>query len=202
MVTEDPITKIWAKSYGIDCLNVNEAELLIFQNYDVNLFRLYNPYANDGDNFDPSTNILQNTIDTTLYSYSSVQDEPVTSNYRGKTTEEEIIEEDVAIKEEKEKDGLYQLMLLLVRKEMNLELVSLRRRNLEQLIMHQEDKGNYGDQDNSTKPILFYYNIKFCFWGRGHLGICIYCHFYLNKRKSVDDRTLSLRLTRIPGNKS
>ena len=148
MVTEDPITKIWAKSYGIDCLNVNEAELLIFQNYDVNLFRLYNPYANDGDNFDPSTNILQNTIDTTLYSYSSVQDEPVTSNYRGKTTEEEIIEEDVAIKEEKEKDGLYQLMLLLVRKEMNLELVLLRRRNLEQLIMHQEDKGNYGDQDN------------------------------------------------------
>lgn len=84
LVTEDPITKIWAKSYGIDCLNVNEAELLIFQNYDVNLFRLYNPYANDGDNFDPSTNILQNTIDTTLYSYSSVQDEPVTSNYRGK----------------------------------------------------------------------------------------------------------------------
>lgn len=84
LVTEDPITKIWAKSYGIDCLNVNEAELLIFQNYDVNLFRLYNPYANDGDDFDPSTNILQNTIDTTLYSYSSVQDEPVTLNYRGK----------------------------------------------------------------------------------------------------------------------
>ena len=59
MVTEDPITKIWAKSYGIDCLNVNEAELLIFQNYDVNLFRLYNPYANDGDDFDPSTNICK-----------------------------------------------------------------------------------------------------------------------------------------------
>ncbi|RCK55293.1 Nonsense-mediated decay protein 4 [Candida viswanathii] len=77
LVTEDSIAKIWAKSFGIDCVNVNEAELLIFQNYDVNLFRLYNPYANDKDNFDPSTSILQNTIDTTLYSYSTAhQDTP------------------------------------------------------------------------------------------------------------------------------
>ena len=76
LVTEDSIAKTWAKSFGIDCVNVNEAELLIFQNYDVNLFRLYNPYANDRDNFDPSTNILQNTIDTTLYSYSTAHQEP------------------------------------------------------------------------------------------------------------------------------
>ncbi|KAL6452480.1 NMD4 Nonsense-mediated decay protein 4 [Candida maltosa Xu316] len=77
LVTEDSITKIWAKSFGIDCLNVNEAELLIFQNYDVNSFKLYNPYANDKDNFDPRSDILQNTIDTTLYNYSTAHQDPV-----------------------------------------------------------------------------------------------------------------------------
>lgn len=84
LVTEDSIAKIWAKSFGIDCVNVNEAELLIFQNYDVNLFRLYDPYANDKDNFDPSTNILQNTIDTTLYSYSTAHQDPPKVNFKKK----------------------------------------------------------------------------------------------------------------------
>ena len=93
-------------------------------------------------------------------------------------------------------------MLLLVRKEMNLELVSLRRRNLEQLIMHQEDKGIMETRITQLNQFYFTITLNFCFLGRDHLGICIYCHFYLNKRKSVDDRTLSLRLTRIPGNKS
>ncbi|KAI5953988.1 NMD4 [Candida margitis] len=76
LVTEDPITKVWAKSFGIDCVNVNEAELLIFQNYDVNSFRIYNPFsANDG--FDPRNDVLQNKIDSTLYEYKTVkQEEP------------------------------------------------------------------------------------------------------------------------------
>lgn len=74
LVTEDPITKVWARSFGIDCVNVNEAELLIFQNYDVNSFKIYNPFsANDG--FDPSNDVLQNKIDSTLYEYRSVKQE-------------------------------------------------------------------------------------------------------------------------------
>ena len=92
LVTEDSIAKTWAKSFGIDCVNVNEAELLIFQNYDVNLFRLYNPYANDRDNFDPSTNILQNTIDTTLYSYSTAHQEPPKVEFK-KEEEKKDVEE-------------------------------------------------------------------------------------------------------------
>ncbi|KAG7195451.1 nonsense-mediated decay protein 4 [Scheffersomyces spartinae] len=72
LVTEDPITKTWAKSFGIDCLNVNEAELLLFQNYDVNSFSLYQPqksFTIDNEQFDISKEILQNTVDTSKYQY-------------------------------------------------------------------------------------------------------------------------------------
>lgn len=74
LVTEDPITKVWAKSFGIDCMNVNEAELLIFQSYDINQFQLYDPRHNfnaQDENHIPNS-ILQNTIDTTLYSYTKI----------------------------------------------------------------------------------------------------------------------------------
>ncbi|CAK9440341.1 uncharacterized protein LODBEIA_P44410 [Lodderomyces beijingensis] len=84
LVTEDPITKIWAKAYGIDCVNVNEAELLIFQNYDVNSFRVYNPFSSDENSFDPRSDILQNRIDTTSYSYYSVKQAPPRVGYRNK----------------------------------------------------------------------------------------------------------------------
>lgn len=75
LVTEDPITKIWIKSFGIDCLNVNDAELLIFKNYDVNQFNQpahLNFSLQDG--YDNSKNILQNTIDTTKYDYTNFHD--------------------------------------------------------------------------------------------------------------------------------
>ncbi|EGW33271.1 uncharacterized protein SPAPADRAFT_66253 [Spathaspora passalidarum NRRL Y-27907] len=88
LVTEDSIAKIWAKSFGIDCVNVNEAELLIFKSYDVNSFRIYNPHNNFSveEEFDPSSNILQNTIDTTLYSYTTVhEDAPNNKNSRGRS---------------------------------------------------------------------------------------------------------------------
>ncbi|KAG7665530.1 NMD4 [[Candida] subhashii] len=86
LVTEDPIAKIWAKSFGIDCLNVNEAELLLFQNYDVNSYHLYNPHNNflNEEEYDPSTNILQHTIDTTLYTYRDARQEPPTVKTRGR----------------------------------------------------------------------------------------------------------------------
>lgn len=75
LITENPITKIWANSFGIDCLNVNESEVLIFQNHDVNQFKMFNPhnaYNIGDDDYSHESNILQNTIDTTQYSYESV----------------------------------------------------------------------------------------------------------------------------------
>lgn len=76
LVTEDPITKVWAISFGIECLNINEAELLIFQDYDINIekknvdphFQYTDGKVNEGPN-----SILQNTIDTTVYLYTSTQ---------------------------------------------------------------------------------------------------------------------------------
>lgn len=73
LVTEDPITKIWIKSFGIDCLNVNDAELLIFKNYDINQFNQPANFSLD-DGYDNSKNILQNTIDTTRYNYKNFND--------------------------------------------------------------------------------------------------------------------------------
>lgn len=71
LITEDPITNIWVRSYGIDCMNVNEAELLMFQSYDVN--RLYNPHQSFSlDDEVHHNSILQDTIDTTLYSYTKL----------------------------------------------------------------------------------------------------------------------------------
>lgn len=86
LVTEDPIAKIWARSFGIDCLNVNEAELLLFQNYDVNLYNPYNPHNNflNEEQYDPASNILQNTIDTTLYTYRDAHQEPPSISSRGR----------------------------------------------------------------------------------------------------------------------
>lgn len=76
LVTEDPITKVWAKSFGIDCMNVNEAELLIFQSYDINQYQTYDPQHSfniDEESKSPNS-ILQNTIDTTLYSYTKINE--------------------------------------------------------------------------------------------------------------------------------
>lgn len=72
LVTEDPISKIWVASFGIECLNINEAELMIFQNYDINQPRVSDPHKrfdSEGEEEEPFS-ILQNTIDTTVYLYS------------------------------------------------------------------------------------------------------------------------------------
>ncbi|KAK6465039.1 hypothetical protein DFJ63DRAFT_5010 [Scheffersomyces coipomensis] len=83
LVTEDPITKIWAKSFGIDCVNVNEAELLMFQNYDVNKFKHYNNFSME-EEYDPFNDILQNTVDATAYSYANISDVTPAPNVTGK----------------------------------------------------------------------------------------------------------------------
>lgn len=82
LVSEDSITQIWARSFGVDCMNVNEAELLLFQKYDVN--RLYNPASTFTLDDDIQANsILQDTIDTSLYAYTKLDD----PNSRKKNTQ-------------------------------------------------------------------------------------------------------------------
>ncbi|CCE78497.1 Piso0_001120 [Millerozyma farinosa CBS 7064] len=74
LVTEDPITKVWASSFGIDCLNVNDAELFLFSSYDKSKEYIYQ----DPHNFSLETekqepkSFLHNTVDTTSYDYVSL----------------------------------------------------------------------------------------------------------------------------------
>ncbi|EGV60500.1 hypothetical protein CANTEDRAFT_116559 [Yamadazyma tenuis ATCC 10573] len=66
VVSEDAITQVWMRSFGVDAMNVNEAELLIFKSYDVN--RLFNPHKDFTleDNVKPNS-IFQEIIDTSEY---------------------------------------------------------------------------------------------------------------------------------------
>lgn len=76
LVTEDAVTKVWLTSFGIDCLNVNEAELLIFKSQDVTGFNLQAPGENfnsQKDRYDTvDRGILHQWVDTTKYEYLSV----------------------------------------------------------------------------------------------------------------------------------
>lgn len=72
VITEDSITNVWVRSFGIHCMNVNEAELLMFQSYDVN--NLYNPHSMFSlDDEVHHNSILQDTIDTSLYAYTKLE---------------------------------------------------------------------------------------------------------------------------------
>lgn len=77
LITEDQATKVWASSFGIDCLNVNEAELLLFHASDVSKFELVNHGAGFFDSRDVFDEIpqvgLHKRVDTTAYSYESVR---------------------------------------------------------------------------------------------------------------------------------
>lgn len=78
LLTEDPITRIWAQSFGIGCLNVNEAEILIFQNHDVNGFRKFNPhntFEEGDDDYSHQSDVLHTIIDTTKYEYEHENDD-------------------------------------------------------------------------------------------------------------------------------
>lgn len=71
LVSEEPITQVWARSFGIDSMNVNEAELLIFQSYDVN--KVYNPHTSfTVDEEVKHDSVIQDTIDTSLYKYTEL----------------------------------------------------------------------------------------------------------------------------------
>lgn len=72
LVTEDAITKIWASSFGINCMNITEAELLLFKAYDVNNLRQYDPNRTILDQNGPNS-ILQETVDTSSYPYQPTE---------------------------------------------------------------------------------------------------------------------------------
>lgn len=75
LVTEDPITKVWARSFGVDCLNVNEAELLIFHSQDITTFTMREPGADfnaETDMYDSARGNLHLWIDTTSYKYEKL----------------------------------------------------------------------------------------------------------------------------------
>lgn len=77
LVTEDNVTRVWANSFGIDCLNVNEAELLLFLKKDVTSFErkaLGEDFNAEHDVFDqPEKGILHRRIDTTSYQYEQLE---------------------------------------------------------------------------------------------------------------------------------
>lgn len=89
LVTEDSVTKVWLNSFGIDCLNVNEAELLIFQSDDVTGFRILAPGEdfNSGKDVYESADrgILHQWIDTTKYEYLEVGGDRRRRNKNGNT---------------------------------------------------------------------------------------------------------------------
>lgn len=72
LVTEDAITRIWAQSFGIPCMNITEAELLLFRGYDVNNLRKFDPNRTVLDEIRPNS-ILQETVDTSAYPYRHVR---------------------------------------------------------------------------------------------------------------------------------
>lgn len=82
LVTEDMATKVWAQSFGMDCLNVNEAELLLFHARDVTAFEVRAPGADFGAEHDMynapnAPNLLHRRVDTSKYGYSSAKGEAV-----------------------------------------------------------------------------------------------------------------------------
>lgn len=78
LITEDTVTRVWANSFGINCLNVNEAELLIFQSTDITSFNVKTEgydFNSEKDIFDkPVKGILHQRIDTTAYEYHNISD--------------------------------------------------------------------------------------------------------------------------------
>ncbi|SGZ52951.1 CIC11C00000001119 [Sungouiella intermedia] len=79
LITEDTVTRFWTNSYGIDCLNVNEAELLIFQSMDITSFNVMTEGQNFNSEHDvydqPDKGILHQRIDTTAYEYHKMSEQ-------------------------------------------------------------------------------------------------------------------------------
>lgn len=90
LITEDQATKVWANSFGVDCLNVNEAELLLFHAKDVSQFELVRPGADffsTRDIFDDEPHIgLHKRVDTTEYPYESILKKSDGKNSKKKST--------------------------------------------------------------------------------------------------------------------
>lgn len=90
LVTEDATTKAWATNFGIDCLNINEAELLLFQGRDLTTLDIRPEGADffaDTDIYQQETDALHKRINTTAYKYhpwleGKKESKPYTALYR------------------------------------------------------------------------------------------------------------------------
>lgn len=75
LVSEDTVTKVWASCFGVDCLNINEAELLLFHGKDLTRFDIKAEGADffsDNDMYHiNSPDSLHKKVDTTSYNYTN-----------------------------------------------------------------------------------------------------------------------------------
>lgn len=77
IVTEDTAIKVWAGCFGIDCLNINEAELLLFHGKDLAKFEIKAQGAdffsgNDIYQMD-APDLLHKKVNTTSYNYTDLK---------------------------------------------------------------------------------------------------------------------------------
>ncbi|OBA17026.1 hypothetical protein METBIDRAFT_47943, partial [Metschnikowia bicuspidata var. bicuspidata NRRL YB-4993] len=74
LVTEDATTRVWASCFGVDCLNINEAELLLFQGKDLTLFEIRAEGADFFSGQDvyqaEAPDALHKKVNTTSYNYT------------------------------------------------------------------------------------------------------------------------------------
>ncbi|GEQ67136.1 hypothetical protein JCM33374_g799 [Metschnikowia sp. JCM 33374] len=77
LVTEDTATKVWASCFGIDCLNINQAELLLFHGKDLTKFEIKTEGADfftGEDIYQTETpDALHKKVNTTSYKYTDLK---------------------------------------------------------------------------------------------------------------------------------
>ncbi|KAJ8144985.1 hypothetical protein OY671_001923 [Metschnikowia pulcherrima] len=77
LVTEDTVTKVWASCFGVDCLNINEAELLLFHGKDLTKFEIKGQGADFFSGEDKyqaeAPDTLHKKVNTTHYKYTHLK---------------------------------------------------------------------------------------------------------------------------------
>lgn len=73
VVSESPVVRLWLSSFGIECLNTEETERLLFSGRDISQSQSVNP----GQNFNSTVDIYDEAeerkpVDTTSYAYESL----------------------------------------------------------------------------------------------------------------------------------
>lgn len=97
LVTEDAHTRAWALRFGVDCLNVNEAELLLFHARDLSSFVVKQPgsdFSADSDMYDQvQPSLLHRKLDTTKYAYERLLSSGHSKKKKGKAKPEKPVQQ-------------------------------------------------------------------------------------------------------------